>query len=567
MPVTDIKEIRLLPTIVIGRLGSSPEPMHNYDVEVSGSDTFRNLTPAETLVVDPQSGEIVNAVTPLTVRFKDGQDRVKPVAPFIEVWARFEDDGDLQPLTLVELSDLNISPDDLEWVVKVNNLKMFRRTGVHGDRIENSLTISRVAQGTKLHEKLELHGTALNFKDRRSVLLGWVQYVKPTDAFPEIRFRFTPGPGKVFGHRIDNVVTDRDDAVYDAAAGPWESHDDDAGPANPNTPRARRSTNPGGIYARNRMTGGNLGYFDDSCDGIVEVRIKQNGGTPLIARARISAGPPDFAPDSFIVRTVDDELQQLLEGVEVDSVTANEVREIVRRALDTVRLMGIENLNIEFAGDAFPGISELRARDAHQKNILNRLDGLDRPPGSQEREKAVGALRSVMGLLRQPDAQADFSPTGHRRMPAMMRGSDRGLLTLTQRQINKIERAIVQFASTGQQPDTPVAAMTRLIERFQSMAQLHSAFDLDGGGSLADLFTDPPKLMAYLRTSSARGNKATEFGVDGDPLITPGDLDSSAFVKLITEQSHPMNFHFVSYKDAVSQKNGIDVVRDWIASL
>ena len=92
MPVTAIHELRILPPLVIGRLGSSPDPMDNYDAEPDDDRGFRRLKPAETLVVEPLSGEIAGSATPSAVSFKDAQGRVKPVAPFLEVWARFDDD-------------------------------------------------------------------------------------------------------------------------------------------------------------------------------------------------------------------------------------------------------------------------------------------------------------------------------------------------------------------------------------------------------------------------------------------------------------------------------------------
>jgi hypothetical protein len=540
--------------------------MHNYATPIDPSDTYRNLEPAETLVVNPESGEIVGAVTPPAVTFKDDRGRVKPVAPFLEVWARYEDDGELEPLTMAELDADGLGPGDLVWTIRANNLKIFRRTGVRGDRVEATATISRDILGNDLHKRVALEGTALNFRGNRAVGLGWVQYIKPTAAFPEIRLRFTPGLGKVYGHRIDNVITRDEDVVYDSSSGTWETHSDQAGATNPATPRARISTIPPEIYALNRTTGENLGYLDDSCDGIVEVRLEQGGAEPLIAWARIAAGPPDFAPDSYHIRTVDDELEQIFDGAEADVVSSGDVKNIVRRALETVQLMAVETLNSDFAQGAFPGLTEGRAREAHA-SLLARLDGLDANHGSPDHVNAVNTLRTVRDFLRAPDEQATRTAAGLRKMPALMRGSDAGLLALTSRQINKIDRAIEQAESGAPQPDTSVAAMTRLIERFQPMALMHGQFSLDGGGTLADLFADPPQVLHYLQNATAQGSRATALGLAGQPLVVGGDPDASAFVTLVSDAGHPMNSPFTSYSDSVSQRNGIEVVRDWIASL
>ena len=110
MPVTDIKEIRILPPLALGRFGSSAEPMHNYETVVTPGTGFRELRPAETLLLNPSTGDIVAKETPPAVRFKDGAGRVKPVCPFLEIWARFDDEAELRPLTLTELGDLQRGP-------------------------------------------------------------------------------------------------------------------------------------------------------------------------------------------------------------------------------------------------------------------------------------------------------------------------------------------------------------------------------------------------------------------------------------------------------------------------
>jgi hypothetical protein len=76
MPVTDVKEIRLLPPLAIGRFGDSAEPMHNYEAVLNNATSYRDLVPADTLVVDPNSGEIVQKFQPPAVRFKDGAGRI-----------------------------------------------------------------------------------------------------------------------------------------------------------------------------------------------------------------------------------------------------------------------------------------------------------------------------------------------------------------------------------------------------------------------------------------------------------------------------------------------------------
>jgi len=111
MPVNDIKELRLLPPLAIGRFGSSTEPMENYEVQVNEADIagFRKLLPAETLVVDRATGEVTEAITPSAVRFRDAAGNIKPVSPFLELWGRLDDNDSLEPLTKTHLTDLGLT--------------------------------------------------------------------------------------------------------------------------------------------------------------------------------------------------------------------------------------------------------------------------------------------------------------------------------------------------------------------------------------------------------------------------------------------------------------------------
>ena len=230
MPVTDIKELRIFPPLAIARFGSSPEPLDNYEVKVNRQEVagFRVLEPAETLVVDRATGEITGATTPDAVRFRDAGGNIKPTAPFFELWARFDGNDFLEPLTRQHLADLQLTPASVIWRVRVGNLKLFRRTGAARDKIEADT--GEFAD----HAVKQLTGGSANFKDGKTVPLGSVQYLRPNDAFPEIRLRFTPSAGKVYGHQSGdpNIVDD----VYDPDKGHWDDHNDGDASLPPDTP-------------------------------------------------------------------------------------------------------------------------------------------------------------------------------------------------------------------------------------------------------------------------------------------------------------------------------------------
>lgn len=582
MPVTDIKEIRILPPLALGRLGSSDEPMHNYDAEPPTAGAgFRTPKPADTLVINPESGEVIRAVTPPEVKFHDGAGRIKPVAPFLEVWARFTDDGPFEPLTVAALDDLRLTAADVKWTVRVGNLKMFRRTGDVGDRITAEVGPEQLTG----HARLELLGRAGNFRPDRTVGLGWAQYVRPGAAFPEIRLRFTPARGLVYGHTAGGVITP-ERAVYDPTAGRWDTHDDrNVSSASP-TPRARFATSPGATYARTRPAPNgrrvNLGYFDDSCDGIVLASLRL-GDRALRAIARVAVGPPDFAPDSLPVRSVADDLGQMLLGAESDAVTAEEVIDMVRRAAETMRLMNTETQNRQFpfwvtaAQQAFGpgGANYFQVRALHE-GLLQAVQGLRAPPDSPQRPPAVAALEAITRILRPAEATADYSvtaPAGERpamqRMPAFMRGSDGDLLALSRRQQNAVRKAAAQFKPTAGGEATPLAAMIRMINQNQFAATLHSAVALPAGGTLAALFATPDRLLAYLAdpSSVARGATAASLGLAGKRLVIPKDPVNSALFSMVSNPTHPMHGVLSAYQDPTLQVSGIEVIRQWIMSL
>jgi hypothetical protein len=434
-----IQEIRILPPLAISRLGSAPVPLANYDVVVRPEDPlgFRRIVPAPTLVVDRATGEVTGVETPAEVRFKDDAGAIHPVAPFLEVWARTSADH-LEPLTVALLAEEGLTPADLRWTVQVGNIKAYRRTGDDDDKIDAQ------AGPFSDHAVQPLLGRCANFKPDKTLPLGSVQYLKPTPDFPEIRLRFTPAAGKVYGPAPDANVPPGQD-VYDAHKGHWPGYFDPSG--NPT------STNPASIYAGSADKDGNwvsFGYLDDECDGIVEVSLAV-GGRTLAAFARIGAGPPAFAPDSFPVRTVADELEQALLGprVAAPDVPSAEAEEIVRRAAETVRLMNTAVMN----GNVVEGQIDVASTMVRQDtgDFGRRFEPIMAPSLVDNlavlalHQSVFTALRSGTApwfpdLLRRHDGIGDLSSVGRRKMPALMRGADGRYMALTRRQVDTVRK-------------------------------------------------------------------------------------------------------------------------------
>ena len=460
-----ISEIRILPPFAIGRLGASATPLENFDLVPDDDNTlgFRRIKGAETFRVDRESGEIRGSYRPERIQFRDG-GAIRPLAPFLEVFARTDGDN-LEPLTLALLDKHKLTPAALKWRVEVGNLKIFRRTSAARDRIQAKAEFSD-------HHAHALEGRCANFFDGKVLPLGFAQYIKPTLQFPEIRLRFTPAAGWVYGasarrKTVDafNKVVETDDTIihpdriiYDPNKGSWRGFDD-------NATAAPERTVPGAIYAgySDPVSGDQIswGYLDDECDGIVTVTLAI-GEKCLSAFARIAAGPPTFAPDSVPIRTVADELDQILLGPDADaSMTLAEAEEIVRRAVESVRLMNTAAMN----GNTIEGRTNVASTMVRQDtNDFSRYyqpimtsTSVDNHALLALHQTILTALRSGTGAwfaeaLRQPEQIGDLSDAGRRKMPAMMRGADGRLLTLSRRQIATIVKSAVgsMFAAPKQ---------------------------------------------------------------------------------------------------------------------
>ena len=78
-----IRELRILPPLAIGRLGSAKEPMGIYTIEDNPDHPleFRQIKPARTLIVNEETAEITGEHIPDSISFKQN-GRIRPVAPF-----------------------------------------------------------------------------------------------------------------------------------------------------------------------------------------------------------------------------------------------------------------------------------------------------------------------------------------------------------------------------------------------------------------------------------------------------------------------------------------------------
>lgn len=453
--------LRILPPFAIARLGSSDQPMDNYTLEDDPDHPlgFRQIKALPSFQLDAKTGEIIEAKTPSEITFTDGE-KIRPVAPFLEVFAVIEDQGK-QTLQALDADLLkNFGSKEAAWQVKVANRKVFRRTECPED----------VVQGTTGwftdHEPHALEGHSKNFvSPEKFIRFGTVRFIKPNEKFPQYRLRFTPAKGLIYGPKprpedpVDPVpVIPPDRAIYDPTKLWFQLG------SSPDKP-VKNETVPPSLYAifppapswLNDNIAISRGYLDDTCDGFVEFRLVLLNGEEHTATARICSAPPAVVPDSLFVRTLADDLDQVINGPEFwepYEETRNRALDIVRRAFETVRFMNVAVMN----GNDVGGRSSLSLDSMPEEEAADTERSI-RPvmsPGTVDTftilalHKHVytallgGAAPWFVDLLRQPGEVADFTDRGRRKMPALMCGADNNYLALTYRQINAIRRAATE---------------------------------------------------------------------------------------------------------------------------
>ena len=140
-----ILALRILPALAIARLGSADTPVDAYRLEEDSGRplNFRHITPMRTFHV-ADTGEICKDEIPSSIKFKEA-GRIRPVAPFFDVFAVTEGDVRLVRLDENLLKQNGATPADISWTVSVANRKVFRRTGnandiVHAGPIQFQIT-------------------------------------------------------------------------------------------------------------------------------------------------------------------------------------------------------------------------------------------------------------------------------------------------------------------------------------------------------------------------------------------------------------------------------------------
>ncbi|MDQ4096776.1 MAG: hypothetical protein M3144_02755 [Actinomycetota bacterium] len=458
-----ITRLLLYPPLAFGRLGPSATPCDNYEWgpnDLSPRGTGKTTAvPAETLTLADDG--TLTSIVPGQLVFKDAAG-FRPVCPFFELHAEWDGGGDAGsgPVTPELLDRFGHTLADLTWTVEVANLKPFHYTLEPGDRVTAEVTLSgdQTARRPLLgRSPSEAANPLATLND--PVPLGSVQLTRPTDDFPELRLRFTPAAGHVYGPT--NLATRTEEYRLP----------DDRLILNPDATWCRfvltaddPRTNPQGLFAGVvEPVGGvaryvSLGLIDDVCDGVVTCALE--GAT--MAVARVAVGPPSFAPDRRPLVTIAEGLLDRVDRTSVadpayvsenEELTALEVRDLMERALETMA-----NMNVDVQTDrsrrenaAIALAQGLPPDDAADRTLPPVPPVLGRPlpltEMGRQRHRRFVALEVFEDILReQPELldQRVREPLTRERyydrgMPYVMRGSDRYPLHLTRRQYALLE--------------------------------------------------------------------------------------------------------------------------------
>ncbi|WP_089938344.1 hypothetical protein [Candidatus Entotheonella palauensis] len=430
----------------------------------------------------------------------------------------------------------------MTWEVELANWKAFRRTQDEADKIR--ATLSAHPHSSSAPEALE--GSAGNFLPNATIPMGWFQCLQTDSNHRGIRARLIPPHGKVYGPPASgdpNVIP------VLRPNSPWTRHNDDSiqgsGPSDYFPPR----TVPWQIYAGEEFGGIGIsrGFLDDMSDGLITVRVS-GPGIAFSASTRIVVAPPDYAPDRLQFRSLGDDLEFFEFGAQSEAIVPDRyVTDLVERALDNAEALQLEYAKANSGWRRFGGqditFDPDEAREVHLEVLADALELLD----GNER----GIFRNRSRFLRAIREPGELE--GGRKMPLYMVGQNRAPLWLTPKQYNRLSQWSTQSVGEEPPPDDggpgdgvvidPAQArqdMLALIrkKRDEDDAARRHRVRLPDGRHLGELFGNEEELLNYVQTALPIRNAILDL--QGEPLVTPGDLSKSVFYQLIVHPDGPM---------------------------
>ena len=374
-----ILEIFFLPPMAVARLGGGATPLASFSWAQANTRHDANETiiePALSLQVEPDGS--VTPFLPDAIEFKDDDGKIRPVAPFFELWAKVQSgDGGINdvPVTLDLLHRLGVSLHNISYEITLANHKAARRS----DDPACGFSARAVVAGDDhvAHELLAFSphtaGQEPLVRPENPIPLGSFQVIKPVkpsgDAAKQhadvdcsiARVRFTPPKGLVYGPptAVNGPAPQVMPGVYEAAGIQF-------GRVHEIVPPERRILNEHTVWSKYIMMNGRFedpqpqdgydgaavgnfqswGCVDDTSDGLIVATLAVHG-RGFRAAARVFSSPPDFAPDRRPFFSIADDIaDRELPLPPVSAATfedsKNEIVDLFHRAFETASLFNLD---------------------------------------------------------------------------------------------------------------------------------------------------------------------------------------------------------------------------------
>lgn len=459
-----LQNIFFLPPMAVARVGGSATPVDSYewqtDHEAHGA-AKTVVRPAVTLDVAEDGS--VSSRLPGEIRFKDDDGKIRPVAPFFELWATVQDSetGETsdQPVTTALLASQGLQTDDLHFEVRAANRKAERRTSSPTCAFIGRVEVNGSDHGRHRLDAVSPHtaGEVPLVPADHPIPLGTFQVLRPDAAGggldehgvdrSTVRVRFTPPTGQVYGppSTTEAPASPVPPGVADSARSQYGRIHQIVPPENrilnEDTPWSRYIMLTGeweDSQPQDGYDGANVGdsrswsVVDDTCDGEI-VAVLGVDHRRLLGRARFFTGPPDYAPDRRPIYSIADDLAERelappVIGPSDRDALIGEVTDVFKRAFETASLFNLDAARTravlentgKLAGDHPPipdkpkfGKESMTAEDTPYVDVSPEL-GPQTPPSAfsggigANRLPYTEMIERVHGALMEQEILVDF---------------------------------------------------------------------------------------------------------------------------------------------------------------
>lgn len=437
------------PPLAFGRLGGSKRPLENYqwvdDPTVHGAGRTV-IEPATTLQV--LSDGSLAAYRPSVLEFVDDGE-FRPVAPFFELWATVEwsaDDPEGEtdgpgtvsdmPLTATLLGRLGSSLDGVSYSIHLANRKAARRTGDDSNAYEAQLRVA----GCDFHRQTLYASTVPKpgqeplVMNERPIPLGSFQVIRPMARLSMgvdldvLRVRYTPARGQVYGPPSAVAAADgatglvftivpSENRVLNPAAS-WLQYD--------GSYARYGNSEPSDTYdGADQNQGTTWGVVDDTCDGVISASVVVQS-LRFTAVARVSVGPPDYAPDRRpFLSLADDLTDRDEEAPTVHDVLASRLQieaavgDLFERVFEAASLVNLDVLRLRAINDNTTIIPDTAATPVKGLPLTDSgsMTSKDRPYADEKVDALTpGASADASAPSRDPLPYSDIVPLAHERL-------------------------------------------------------------------------------------------------------------------------------------------------------